>query len=328
MADLTGLIDLDGLIRQARSIAVGGHEHPDGDCAGSTTGLYHYIRKVCPQAEVDLYLEKIPDAYDFLGEGIGILNSCDEERPPYDLFICLDCGTIERIGFSRPVFEKALRTVCIDHHISNPGFADVNRVCPNASSTSEMLAEQMDPAFIDDVIARNLFLGIVHDTGVFQYPSTSPKTHRIAADLLAYDFNASELITRTYYEKTFSQQQIAAQAMLNARMIPEINVIASRISMEEMERFGVLPEHLDGIVAQMRDTTGVECALFMYERKRNEWKMSLRSRSYVDVRLVAQAFGGGGHRKAAGVTFHTEDPETPLRQVLDLIAEQTKNRQL
>ena len=72
----------------------------------------------------------------------------------------------------------------------------------------------------------------------------------------------------------------------------------------------------------MRDTKGVECALFVYERGKDEWKVSLRSRSYVDVRQVAQAFGGGGHRKAAGVTFNTDKPEDAMSQVVSLISEQ------
>ncbi len=322
LTDYTDLIHLDQYIRQAGSIAVGGHEHPDGDCAGSTTGLVRYINNMCPQTQTDLYLEKIPDAYAFLGDGIEIRDHIDEERAPYDLFICLDCGVIERLGFAQPVFNKALKTICIDHHISNPGFADINRICPHASSTSEMLAEEMDAQYVDTDVARSLFLGIVHDTGVFQCPCTSPGTHRIAADLLRYDFNAPELITETFYEKTMQQQKIAAQAMLNARLAAGGAVITSMITAAEMQQYDVLPEHLDGIVAQMRDTKGVECALFMYERGKDEWKVSLRSRSYVDVRQVAQAFGGGGHRKAAGVTFNTDKPEDAMSQVVSLVSEQ------
>ena len=87
------------------------------------------------------------------------------------------------------ILERAKKTVCIDHHISNTGFADVNLINPDASSTSEMLAGVMSGKYMDTQIARSLFLGIVHDTGVFQYPSTSPDTHRIAADLLEYGFD-------------------------------------------------------------------------------------------------------------------------------------------
>ncbi len=322
MTDLTAFVQLDQIIAHAQTIAVGGHEHPDGDCAGSTTALYRYIRNACPQARIDLYLEKIPDAYEFIGDGIPIRGQVDETLPPYDLFICLDCGVIERLGFSMPVFEKAKRTVCIDHHISNPGFADVNRVCPNASSTSEMLTEEMSRQYMDREIARSLFLGIAHDTGVFQYPSTSPQTHRIAADLLEYGFDASHLITVTYYEKTFNQQLLGARAIENARMMLDGKVIVSAVTKSEMDSCHVLPEHLDGIVAQLRDTAGVECAVFMYERSAGEWKVSLRAKQYADMRLVAQAFGGGGHKKAAGVTFYTDDPGKVIDQITEKIRQQ------
>ena len=308
-------LQLDQLIMQAGTIAVSGHEHPDGDCAGSVTGLYHYIKNVCPQSRVDVYLEKIPDAYGFIGDGIPIRGLIDEDVPVYDLFISLDCGEPARLGFSRPVLERAKKTACIDHHISNTGFADVNLINPDASSTSEMLAGVMSGKYMDAQIARSLFLGIVHDTGVFQYPSTSPDTHRIAADLLEYGFDASDLITVTYYEKTLNQQRICARAIENARLMLDGKVIVSTITQEEMAACHVLPEHLDGIVAQMRDTAGVECAVFLYERKKGQWKVSLRARRYTDMRLVAQAFGGGGHRKAAGVTFDTDDPEYVIDQI-------------
>ena len=318
----TGLIQLDRIIREADSIAISGHEHPDGDCAGATTALYWYVKNICPEAEVDLYLEKIPDAYAYIGEDIPIRHSADSAHEPYDLIISLDCGVADRLGFALPVFEKAARTVCIDHHFSNPGFADINRICPNASSTSELLAEEMNPQYINDEIARDLFLGIAHDSGIFQYPSTSPKTHRIAADLMEYDFNASDLITRTYYEKTFEQHLIGAKAIENAFLMLDGRVIVSMITAQEMERCHVLPEHLDGIVAGMRDTTGVECAVFMYEREKGEWKVSLRSRSDADMSSVARACGGGGHRRASGATFYTDDPEEIIRKIIPLIEQQ------
>ena len=318
----TDLIQLDRIIREAGSVAISGHEHPDGDCAGSTTALYWYVKNVCPEAEVDLYLEKIPDAYAYIGEDIPIRHSADSEHEPYDLFISLDCGVLERLGFALPVFEKARKTVCIDHHYSNPGYADINRICPNASSTSELLAEEMDPQYINDEIARDLFLGISHDSGVFQYPSTSPKTHRIAANLMEYDFNASDLITRTYYERTFEQQKIGAQAIENAFLMLDGRVIVSMISMDEMERCHVQPQDLDAIVAGMRDTTGVECAAFMYEKAKGEWKVSLRSRTTADMSAVAKACGGGGHRRASGATFYTDDPEEIMRKIIPLIEQQ------
>ena len=322
MGDMTERIGLDQIIRKANTIAIGGHEHPDGDCAGSVTGLACYIKNLCPGAAVDIYLEKIPDAYAYIGEGLGILGACDPACGPYDLFICLDCGNLDRLGFAQKAFERAEKTVCIDHHISNPGFADINRICPDASSTSEMLAEELDPQYMDTAVAERLFLGIVHDSGVFQYPSTSAETHRIAADLLAYDFNASQLITKTYYDKTIGQQQIGAQAVLNARLILGGKMIYSVITAEEMERFAVRPEDLDGIVAQLRDTTGVECAVLLYERGLNEWKVSMRSRTFLDVRSVAQTLGGGGHQRAAGVTLKSDDPGKIIDQITSLVKQQ------
>ena len=322
MADMTATIQLDQVLSDAGRVAVGGHLHPDGDCAGSTTSLCRYIRKRYPGTTVDLYLEKIPDAYDFLGDGLDIRHALSGGEPEYDLFIALDCGEKSRLGFSEPVFDRAARTLCIDHHISNTGFADINRVCPDASSTSEMLAEEMKLTDDDADIAQGLFLGIVHDTGVFQNSCTSPKTHRIAASLLETGFNASDLITKTYYEKTFSQQLVQARALLNARLEAGGRVIVSSISLAEMHECGVTFEHLDGIVSHLRDTKGVECAVFLYEKTTGNWKISFRSKDYIDVCLAARRFGGGGHQRAAGADIAAADADTAFEQILPVLLEQ------
>ena len=322
MADYTAIIQLDRHLDGMDRIAVGGHEHPDGDCAGSTTSLYRYIKKTHPLAQVDLYLQKIPDAYAYIADGIDVIDTVTGGEEPYDLFICLDCGDKDRLGFSAPVFERAEKTICIDHHISNPGFADVNRICPDASSTCEILTEEFDPEMIDQTIAEGLFLGIVHDTGVFQYSCTSPETHRIAARLLEKGFDAPGLISRTYYEKTFNQQMIDARAVLNARLLLDGQVIVSSITIDEMNECGVMYEHLDGIVSHLRETRGVECAVFLYERKNGLWKVSLRSREKVDVCQVAQELGGGGHKRAAGATLETADVREAVRQIAELIEKQ------
>ncbi len=322
------LINIAAQLKDVQSVAIGGHVHPDGDCVGAVTGLYRYIRKIKPEVAVDLYLKKIPDAYAFLGEGMPICDDIDEEAvPEYDLFFCLDCGDAGRLGFARPVLEHAGRTVSIDHHISNPEFADVNRVEADASSTCEMLFEEFDPALIDREIATALFIGISHDTGIFRYSSASPKTFRIAAALMETGIDASGLITETYSVKAVEQQRAMADALIRAKIYDDGRMIASTMSVVQREALQAKPEHMDGIVEQMRDTRGVECAAFLHETRSGRWKLSLRSHKNVDVQKIAAYFNGGGHVRAAGAMIETEDPEKILSEIADLVSRQLETGQ-
>lgn len=317
------LLQLDKVLEGVGTLAIGGHVHPDGDCGGAVTSLYRYLKKFRPELPVDVYLKKMPESFAFLGDGIPIRDTVDEaDIPVYDLFISLDCADEDRLGFAKPVFEAAKRTASIDHHISNPFYADANRVVPDASSTCELLYEEYDPALIDQEIATSLFVGIAHDTGIFKYSSTSPKTLEVTARLLETGIDAYRLITETYCEKPIEQQRATADAVLRAKLYAGGYMLASTMSASQREALNAKSEHMDGIAEQLRDTRGVECSAFLHEFKKGVWKMSLRSVEKVDVQAIAGIFGGGGHVRAAGATIETDDPQAVIDQVAACVSEQ------
>lgn len=290
------------LLEGKTSVAIGGHVRPDGDCVGACMGLYQYLRDNYRDVETDVYLEEIPSHFSFV-EGTGDIRHQVQPGKTYDLFICLDCGDAERLGFSRPLFESAGQTFCVDHHISNQAFADENYIVPDASSTSELVFRLLDCGRITRGIAEALYIGIVHDTGVFQYSCAGPETFRIAADLLEKGVDAPSIIERTYYEKSYAQNQILGRALLESIVFMHGQCIFTSVSQAVMRFYGVTPKELDGIVSQLRITKGVEVAIFLYEQEPNVYKVSLRSKEKVDVSRVAAYFGGGGHMKAAGCTM-------------------------
>ena len=288
---------------QVNTVAIGGHVRPDGDCVGSTLGLYQYMKNCFPNIQVDVYLEDIPESFKpMIPVSEEILHEVDAEKV-YDLFIALDCGDAGRLGFSAPLFENAKTTFCIDHHVSNASFADENYIVPEASSTSELVYNLLDKEKITTEIAECLYLGIVHDTGVFQYSCTSPETMEIAADLMRKGIRSNEIIDKTFYEKTYAQNQILGRALLESFLFMDGKCIVSYITKKIMDFHGVCPKDLEGIVSQLRVTKGVEVAIFLYETAPQEFKVSLRATGDVDVSKVAGFFGGGGHKKAAGVTM-------------------------
>ena len=186
----------------------------------------------------------------------------------------------------------------------NPGFADENLICADASSTSELVYEILDEEKISKETAEALYLGIVHDTGVFQYSNTTEKTMGIAGKLMAKGIDFTRIVDDTFYKKTYVQNQILGRALMESILLLEGRVIMGRIRQKDMEFYGVGPKDLEGIVNQLRVTQGVEVAIFLHETGTQEYKVSLRSNGIVDVSRVCAYFGGGGHVKAAGCTMH------------------------
>lgn len=289
-------------LKNAASIAISGHIRPDGDCVGSVMGLYLYLKKELPGAEIDVFLDKPAEIFECISHIEDIKSGINTDKI-YDVFIALDCAD-DRLGEARPLFENAGKRINIDHHISNRGCGDVRIVEADRSSTAELLYDLMDPAKVDREIATALYIGIIHDTGVLRYSNTSPRTLQIAAELIKFGFDFSDIVQKTFYEKTYVQTQIMGRAVLESVRFMNNRCIVSMVSRRMMEFYQVTPKDLEGIVNQLQVVKDVDCAIFMYEMGTLEYKVSLRSNGRVDVASVAMKFGGGGHVRAAGCTMN------------------------
>lgn len=285
-----------------KTAAIAGHIRPDGDCTGSCLSLYNYIKENYTHIEVDLYLEEPAAVFRYLKGFDEIKNTCEGERV-YDVFFALDSGDKERIGVAAEYFETAEKTVCVDHHISNKGYADVNVIVPGLSSTAELLYEMYEEDKISKETAEAIYTAMVHDTGVFRYTSTTKRTLEIAGKLVGKGIAFTDIIDKTFYEKTYLQNQILGRALLESILFMDGRCICSVIKKKDMDFYNVTSNDLDGIVSQLNSTAGVEVALFLYEVETQEYKVSMRSKDIVDVSEVAAYFGGGGHIRAAGCTM-------------------------
>jgi phosphoesterase RecJ-like protein len=297
------MMRLETELRQVKSIAIAGHVRPDGDCTGSCLAVYGYIREHFPDIEADVYLEVNNPAFGMLKWAEEIRTDYREERT-YDLFLALDVSDKERLGEALKYFEAAGRTICIDHHITNKGFAEENLIEPEASSTSELVFGILEEDKISRETAEALYMGIVHDTGIFQYSNTTPRTMEVAGRLMAKGIAFSRIIDETFYQKTYIQNQVLGRTLMESILLLDGKIIMGRIRQKDMEFYGVGPKDLEGIVNQLRVTKGVEVAIFLHETGNQEYKVSLRSNGPVDVSKVCAYFGGGGHVKAAGCTMH------------------------
>lgn len=294
-------MDLLKEVGNAKRIAIAGHIRPDGDCISSCLGLKNYLKNALADVDITVYMEPNPPTIFSYIKGYQEMNHTYEECEKYDLFITVDSSTLDRLGNAIPFFETADKKICIDHHESNIGFADVNEIKPYACSTCEVLYDLFDKQYIDERVAEALFTGIVHDSGVFQYSNMSKHSFDIVGELSEYDFNGPKIIQETFYQKTYAQNQILARALLDSRLIMNEKCIVSVVDRSTMEQYNVLPKHLDGIVNHLQNTRGVEVAIFIYQSNENSYKVSMRSNGKVNVADIATKLGGGGHAKAAGV---------------------------
>ena len=172
----------------------------------------------------------------------------------YDLFICMDCGDLQRLGFSQKLFIESKQTACIDHHVSNEAFADVNYIVPDASSTSELVYNLLDYDKMSLETAEALLWGIAHDTGIFRYSCTSPETMEAAAQLMRKGVDTAKITDRTYYEKTYVQNQILGRALFGKHYGAGSTVHCFSGASERNGIFRAKPSDLEGIVSQMRQT--------------------------------------------------------------------------
>lgn len=293
---------IDDFLDGVKTVAIAGHVNPDGDCIGSCMAVWIYLADNFPEISADVYLERPRSVFSFIE---GIENARQELIPgrEYDLLILLDISSADRIGVAGPLLGKTKKVLCFDHHLTNKEVFDWKFNHPEVSSTSEVLWNFLDSDRISEKCAEALYTGIVHDTGVFQYSCTSPQTMRIAASLMEKGIPFSRIVDESYYQKSYLQNQILGRALLESILLFDGRTIISYIRHRTMEFYGVTAADMEGIVSQLRNTEGVEVAIFMYEVSSETFRVSLRSKEYVDVSAIAQKFGGGGHLRAAGCTM-------------------------
>ncbi|MFT4107842.1 MAG: DHH family phosphoesterase [Lacrimispora sp.] len=313
---------LDTILEDVKTVVIIGHIRPDGDCVGSCLAAYNYLTENHPEVEAVVHLEEPPVKFDYLVNFDRIITDFSEDRE-YDLCICLDSGDVQRLGEGAKFLKTAGKSLCVDHHITNSRYAKENIVHDKASSTCEVLYSLLDENKVSKAVAECIFTGIIHDTGVFKYDTTSPKTMEVAGKMMAKGIDFPKIIDDSFFRKTYVQNQILGRALLESITFHDGRCIFSAISKRDMEFYGVDSADMDGVIDQLRVTEGVECAIFMYETSWREYKVSLRSTTDLDVSKIAVYFGGGGHKKAAGCTM-TGSVHDVVNNLSDQIVKQLK----
>lgn len=304
------------ILSENTEIALGCHVNPDGDAIGSTLGLALCLSLMGKKPIV--LIEDYSEKYSFIKGGEFIFKGNYDELSP-ELFISLDCGSSDRLGAAEAVFKRAKETIAVDHHVSNTQFANYNIVYLDSSSTCEVVYEIIKNfCVVNKNIAEALYTGIITDTSGFKHKSTSPRTLEVAAQLIRFDIDFSEIQTKVLYSHTKEETEVFLKAVERYKM--EDKICYSYLSKEEiLNECKADYKDLDGIVEYLLNFEGVEVSIFVYEKPDGSKKISMRSKK-ADVSKIAVKYNGGGHKLAAGATMNTS-----VEEAIQTIINEIKN---
>ena len=306
-------------LNKAENIGIFTHANPDGDAMGSAYSLKLVLKELGKEAEV--YLLPNPDgmAYELiLGKEITGLHKED-----CDLLVALDCADSKRLDGYEEFFLAHPNTIAIDHHITHKHFAHAT-VVEDISSTCELMTilyAQMNYALSKE-IAANLYTGMVCDTGNFKYSCTTPETLRRGADLIATGIDFAKISKRVFNTKPRSYYALMQTALNRLQFYQDGKVCALYLSEQDFQDAQIDESVATGIVTLPTGIEGVEVGIYLREREKGSYKVSLRSVEQVDVAAIAQTFGGGGHLRAAGYSVSDAAPEEIIAKAVSEIEKQ------
>jgi phosphoesterase RecJ-like protein len=292
-------------LRAHERFLVSTHENPDGDALGSLLATTLALRELGKDAQMYLAAgPPLPREYASMRLD-GLLRELPadaEER----VLVAVDCAKADRIGPDPAPLQRAKLVVNVDHHHDNTRFGAVNLIVDDASSTGEVLRDvfrELGVALTPD-IAEPLYVALVTDTGRFQYSNTTPKSLRLAAELVEAGADAHAVFQQVYESVEFAKLKLLARALDRARVLEGGRIVVSHLLRTDFAEVGAAEPYSEGIIDYLRAVEGAEVAALIREPPRDgrpARKVSLRaSVDELDVSAIARVFGGGGHRQAAG----------------------------
>ncbi|MGH2820603.1 MAG: DHH family phosphoesterase [Actinomycetota bacterium] len=302
--DLPDWDDAVKVLREADEVALACHVNPDGDALGSLLGASLCLAQLGKKVAASWGAEAMgmPPSYTFL-PGQELLVP-PEELPSAATFLALDCGAIDRLGSLEVTAAAAERVVNVDHHPGNDDFGDLNLVVPTASSTAELTVRLLEDvgARIDRDIATCFYVGLVTDTGRFQYTNSSPETLRMAADLLSHGVPATEIAQDVFESAPFGYLKLVGRVLERATLLEKERFVYSWVGVTDLDETGVALDETEKLIDLVRSTRDANVAALFKEQPDGTYRVSLRSKGPISVGAIARANGGGGHDLAAGFT--------------------------
>ena len=302
-------------LRGAERVLLTMHRGPDGDALGSALALACALREM--GREVVVYNpDELPYNFRFL-PGADVVARTIAGDASFDVTVATDAGSADRLGPDVPPPPRRGKLLNLDHHITTEPFGDLNYVDPDAASVG-ILAYKIIKGLghpISREAAQCIYASILADTGCFRYSSTDPECLRVAAELLESGVDPWEMTVRVYEQQPLARMKLLAEVLKTLEVAPGGKLATITITREMVARTGTHVDLTDGFINYARSVDGVEVAAAFREPEDGSraWRVSFRSRGNVDVSAIAQRFGGGGHRNAAGCAIEGDEAEVRAR---------------
>lgn len=291
-------------IRSAPDVGLACHVSPDGDALGSMLALHHSLRAAGIPSVASFSEPFVVAPHYRQLPGLDLLTPPDRFPREPRVMVTFDSGSLARLGDLEPPAKAAGELIVIDHHVSNQRYGSINVIDPEAAASGVLVRRLI--AALDLPMTRDaavcLYAALVCDTGRFQYQSTTPAVFELARELACFDLPIPQLSRTLFEEHRFAYLQLLADALQRAVLVPEKQFVWTQVSQADLELHGVTFEEIEGLIDVLRRTREAEVACVLKQGPDSTWRVSLRSLGSVDVRLIAERQGGGGHRFAAGFT--------------------------
>jgi phosphoesterase RecJ-like protein len=310
-ADLQAVADA---IRTHERFLVTSHENPDGDALGSLLAMHLALEQLGKDSVMFLAgPAPLPAEYRFLA--IDELQRELPEDAADRVLLAVDCANESRVGPDPAVLHQAPFTIDVDHHHDNTRFGDVNLVVSEASSTGEVLRDVFHElgVTVTPELAEPLYVALVTDTGRFQYTNTTPKSLRLAAELVEAGADVHKVFQGVYESVQFAKLKLLARALERADVYEGGGLVVSYLLRADFAEVGAAEPYSEGVIDYLRAVEGADMAALIREPPRGgspARRVSLRaSHDELDVSAIARKSGGGGHRQAAGFSSDLSIPE-------------------
>lgn len=289
------------------------HASPDGDTLGSAYALYYALNEIGKTACV-LCPDVIPSKYDYFA---GKTNHVARENATV---IAVDVADVRLLGALKEEFEGQIN-LCIDHHISNTGFAENLYLDADAAATAECIYELLMKMNVNlnDITAKAIYTGIVTDTGSFKYTNVTDKTHLIAAALYEYEIDAPEICRLMFDTKSKKLLELERMVLETAEFHFDDRCLLLSVTAEMQGKTGCCGTELEGIAVISRSVEGVKIGVTIKQTDDAEFKVSIRTYPPYDASLICRKLGGGGHKGAAGASVNGT-----LEQVKEIVLNAVK----
>jgi len=296
------------------------HEHPDGDAIGTQVGLALFLEELGKGALM-ANQDPVPRIYGFLDPD-GRVRAYRPERDDAELAACdaaivVDVATLERTGRVGEALKRlGTPLACIDHHVTNGGFAGVNVLVSEAASASSLVLDLIRTLGHRPSrrVAEALYVGLATDTGWFRFANAAPQAYRDAAELVAAGAYPPRVYELVYEDLTWERTHLLARALATLRSEADGRIAYVTVTRAMFEETGANDEEVEGFVDKLRELGGVEIIAMFRETPQGGTRVSLRAKHDLDVGSLAARFGGGGHRRASGINL-----DAPLASAVPLI---------